>query len=78
MRLIQNSKEKVIGAALKKDPSANPAVLRNLWTTPSTAFRFNSAKKNIQALANAAKLGVNMDAPGVLDKFFNDDFLAKV
>jgi NitT/TauT family transport system substrate-binding protein len=78
MRLIQNSKEKVIGAALKKDPSANPAVLRKSLDYTLDSFSIQLAKKNIQALTNAAKLGVNMDAPGVLDKFFNDDFLTKV
>ena len=78
MRLIQNSREKVIGAALKKDPSANAAILRKSLDYTVDSFSINLNKKNIQALVNAAKLGVNMDAPGVLDKFFTDDFLTKV
>ena len=78
MRLIHNSREKVIAAALQKDPNANPAVLRKSLDYTVDSFSIQLEKKNIQALTNAAKLGVNVDAPGVLDKFFNDNFLAKV
>jgi NitT/TauT family transport system substrate-binding protein len=78
MRFIQNSREKVIAAALQKDPNANPAVLRKSLDYTVDSFSIQLEKKNIQALANAAKLGVNVDTPGVLDKFFNDDFLTKV
>ena len=78
MNLIQTSKEKVIGAALKKDPSANVSVLRKSLDYTVDSFSINLAKKNIQALVNAAKLGVNLDAPGAVEKFFVDDFMNKV
>lgn len=78
MNLIQNSKEKVIAAALKKDPGANPAVLRKSLDYTVDSFSIQLAKKNIQALVNAAKLGINLDAPGALEKFFVDDFMSKV
>ena len=78
MNLIQTSKEKVIGAALKKDPHANVSVLRKSLDYTVDSFSINLAKKNIQALVNAAKLGVNLDAPGAAEKFFVDDFMNKV
>jgi ABC-type nitrate/sulfonate/bicarbonate transport system substrate-binding protein len=78
MNLIQNSKEKVIGVALKKDPNANVAVLRKSLDYTVDSFSINLAKKNIQALVNAAKLGVNLDTPGAVEKFFLDDFMNKV
>ena len=78
MNLIQTNKEKVIGAALKKDPNANVAVLRKSLDYTVDSFSINLAKKNIQALVNAAKLGVNLDAPGATEKFFLEDFMNKV
>ena len=78
MNLIQNSKEKVITAALKKDPNANVSVLRKSLDYTVDSFSINLGKKNIQALVNAAKLGVNLDAPGAVEKFFLDDFMNKV
>jgi hypothetical protein len=42
------------------------------------SFSIHVAKKNIQALVNAAKLGVNLDTPGAAEKFFLDDFMHKV
>jgi NitT/TauT family transport system substrate-binding protein len=78
MNLIQTNKEKVIGAALKKDPNANVAVLRKSLDYTVDSFSINLAKKNIQALVNAAKLGVNLDAPGAAEKFFLEDFMNKV
>ena len=78
MNLIQTSKEKVIGAALKKDPHANVSVLRKSLDYTVDSFSINLAKKNIQALVNAAKLGVNLDAPGAAEKFFLEDFMNKV
>ena len=78
MNLIQNSKEKVIAAALKKDPNANVSVLRKSLDYTADSFSINLGKKNIQALVNAAKLGVNLDAPANLEKFFLDDFMNKV
>jgi NitT/TauT family transport system substrate-binding protein len=78
MHLIQNSKEKVITAGLKKDPSANVSVLRKSLDYTVDSFSINLAKKNIQALVNAAKLGVNLDAPGAAEKFFLEDFMNKV
>ena len=42
------------------------------------SFSIHLAKKNIQALVNAAKLGVNLDGPGAAEKFFLDDFMNKV
>jgi ABC-type nitrate/sulfonate/bicarbonate transport system substrate-binding protein len=77
MNLIQNSKEKVIAAALKKDPTANPAVLRKSLDYTVDSFSIHLAKKNIQALVNAAKLGVNLDPSGAVDRFFVDDFMNK-
>ena len=77
MNLIQNSKEKVITTALKKDPNANVSVLRKSLDYTVDSFSINLAKKNIQALVNAAKLGVNLDAPGAVEKFFFDDFMNK-
>jgi NitT/TauT family transport system substrate-binding protein len=67
INLIQNSKEKVIAAALKKDPTANPAVLRKSLDYTVDSFSIHLAKKNIQALVNAAKLGVNLDGPGAAE-----------
>ena len=79
MNLIQNSKEKVIAAALKKDPNANVSVLRKSLDYTVDSFSINLlGKNNIQALLTAAKLGVNLDAPGALEKFFLDDFMNKV
>jgi ABC-type nitrate/sulfonate/bicarbonate transport system substrate-binding protein len=78
MNLIQNNKEKVITAALKKDPNANFSVLRKSLDYTVDSFSINLAKKNIQALVNAAKLGMNLDAPGAVEKFFLDDFMNKV
>ena len=78
MTLIQTSKEKVIGAALRKDPNANVAVLRKSLDYTVDSFSINLGKKNIQALVNAAKLGVNLETPGALEKFFIDDFMSKV
>ena len=42
------------------------------------SFSINLGKKNIQALATAAKLGVNLDALGAVEKFFVDDLMNKV
>jgi len=42
------------------------------------SFSINLEKKNIQALVNAAKLGVNLNDPGNLEKFFRDEFMNKV
>jgi hypothetical protein len=42
------------------------------------SFSINLGKKNIQALVNAAKLGLNLDAPGAVEKFFLDAFMNKV
>ena len=78
MNLIQTNKEKVIGAALKKDPNANVSVLRKSLDYTVDSFSINLAKNNIQALVNAAKLGVNLDVPGNLEKFFINDFMSKV
>jgi NitT/TauT family transport system substrate-binding protein len=78
MHLIRNSKEKVVTAALKKDPNANVSVLRKSLDYTVDSFSINLAKKNIQALVNAAKLGLNLDAPGAAEKFFLDDFMNKV
>jgi ABC-type nitrate/sulfonate/bicarbonate transport system substrate-binding protein len=78
MNLIQNSKEKVITAALKKDPTANAAVLRKSLDYTVDSFSLQLGKKNIQALVNAAKLGVNLDAPGALEKYFLDEFMNRV
>jgi ABC-type nitrate/sulfonate/bicarbonate transport system substrate-binding protein len=78
MNLIQTSKEKVITAALKKDPTANATVLRKSLDYTVDSFSLQLGKKNIQALVNAAKLGVNLDAPGALEKYFLDEFMNKV
>ena len=78
MNLIQTNKEKVIGAALKKDPNVNVSVLRKSLDYTVDSFSINLAKNNIQALVNAAKLGVNLDVPGNLEKFFINDFMSKV
>src|SRR5262249_31634553 len=77
MNLIQTNKEKVIGAALKKDPNANVSVLRKSLDYTVDSFSINLAKNNIQALVDAAKLGVNLDVPGNLEKFFINDFMSK-
>lgn len=77
MNLIQSSKEKVIAAALKKDPGANASVLRKSLDYTVDSFSITLEKKNIQALVSAAKLGVSVDAPGAMDKFFVDEFMTK-
>jgi hypothetical protein len=53
-------------------------VLRKSLDYTVDSFSINLAKKNIQALVNAAKLGLNLDAPGAAEKFFLDDFMNKV
>jgi ABC-type nitrate/sulfonate/bicarbonate transport system substrate-binding protein len=78
MNLIRQDREKVIAAAIKKDPNANVAVLRKSLDYTVESFSISLEKKNIQALVNAAKLGVNLDGPGHLEKFFRDDFMNKV
>jgi len=78
MNLIQNSKEKVIAAALEKDANANVSVLQKSLDYTVDSFSINLGKKNIQALATAAKLGVNLDPPGAVERFFLDDFMNKV
>jgi ABC-type nitrate/sulfonate/bicarbonate transport system substrate-binding protein len=78
MNLIQNNKEKIMATALKKDPNANVSVLRKSLDYTVDSFSINLGKKNIQALINAVKLGVNLDAPGNLEKFFLDDFMKTV
>jgi ABC-type nitrate/sulfonate/bicarbonate transport system substrate-binding protein len=78
INLIQNNKEKVIAAAVKKEPNANVSILRKSLDYTVDGFSIHLSKKNIQAVVNAAKLGVNLDAAGALEKFFLDDFMNKV
>jgi len=78
MNLIQNSKEKVIAAAVKKDPKANVNILRKSLDYTVDSFSIVLGKKNIQALVHAAKINVNLDAPGNTEKFFVDEYLTKV
>jgi ABC-type nitrate/sulfonate/bicarbonate transport system substrate-binding protein len=77
MNVIQTSKDKVIAAAAKKDPNANINVLRKSLDYTLDSFSIALAKKNIQALLSAAKVNVNLDAPGTTEKFFVDEFLTK-
>ena len=77
MTMIQNSKDKVIAAALKKDPSANVKVLRKSLDYTVDSFSIALGKKNIQALVSAAKINVNLDAPGASEKYFVDELLTK-
>ena len=78
MKLIQTDKDKVIRAALQKDPAANAALLRKSLDYTVDSFSIHLEKKNIQAVVNAAKLGVNLDGPGVLEKYFVADYMNKV
>ena len=78
MNMIQTSKDKVIAAAAKKDPNANVNVLRKSLDYTLDSFSIALGKKNIQALVSAAKLNLNLDAPGGSEKFFVDDYLTKV
>jgi len=75
MNVIQTGKDKVIAAAAKKDPHANVNVLRKSLDYTLDSFSIVLGKKNIQALVNAAKVNVNLDAPGASERFFVDDFL---
>jgi ABC-type nitrate/sulfonate/bicarbonate transport system substrate-binding protein len=77
MNVIQNSKDKVIAAAAKKDPNANVNVLRKSLDYTLDSFSIALSKKNIQALLNAAKINANLDIPGNPEKFFVDDYVAK-
>ena len=77
MSVIQTSKDKVIGAAARKDPNANVNVLRKSLDYTLDSFSIALGKKNIQALVNAAKINVNLDAPGASEKFFVEDFLSR-
>ncbi|HWH78720.1 MAG TPA: ABC transporter substrate-binding protein, partial [Candidatus Binatus sp.] len=77
MSTIQTRKDKVIAAAATKDPNANIHVLRKSLDYTLDSFSIALGKKNIQALVSAAKLNVNLDAPGGTEKFFVDDYLAK-
>src|SRR5258706_13979360 len=76
MSVIQTGQDKVI-AAVKKDPNANVNVLRKSLDYTLDSFSIALAKKNIQTLLSAAKLNVNLDAPGGAEKFFLDEFLMK-
>ncbi len=78
MTAIQTGKDKVLAAAAKKDPNANVNVLRKSLDYTLDSFSIALGKKNIQALVSAAKLNVNLDGPGGLEKFFVDDYLTKV
>ena len=78
MSLIQNSRDKVIAAALKKDPNANAAVLRKSLDYTVDSFSLQLGRKNIQALVKAAKLEANLDAPGASEKYFVDEFVNQV
>jgi ABC-type nitrate/sulfonate/bicarbonate transport system substrate-binding protein len=78
IHLIQNSKEKVIAAASKKDPGANVNVLRKSLDYTVDSFSITLGRKNIEALITAAKLGVNLEASGAMDRFFVDDFMTKI
>jgi ABC-type nitrate/sulfonate/bicarbonate transport system substrate-binding protein len=77
MSVIQTSKDKVIAAAVKKDPNANVNVLRKSLDYTLDSFSIALGKKNIQALISAAKINVKWDVPGATEKFFVDDFLTK-
>jgi NitT/TauT family transport system substrate-binding protein len=77
MNFIQTSKEKVLAAAAKKDPSANVNVLRKSLDGTIDSFSIALGQKNIQALVTAAKLVVNLEAKGTLEKFFTDEFVLK-
>ncbi len=77
MRFIQNNKEKVIAAAAKKDPAANVHLLTKSLDYTADSFSISLTKKNIDAAVAAAKLGVNLDAPAALERFFVDDFMNK-
>src|SRR5258706_1666846 len=77
MSVIQTGQDKVIAAAVKKDPNANVNVLRKSLDYTLDSFSIALAKKNIQALLSAAKLNVNLDAPGGAEKYFVDEFLMK-
>jgi NitT/TauT family transport system substrate-binding protein len=78
MNVIQTSKDKVIAAAAKKDSNANVNVLRKSLDYTLDSFSIVLGKKNIQALVSAAKLNVNLDAPGASEKYFVDDYLTKI
>ena len=75
---IRNNKEKVIAAAVKKDPTANVNVLRKSLDYTVDSFSVGLGKKNIEALVNGAKLGVSFDAAGGAERFFVDEFVNKV
>jgi ABC-type nitrate/sulfonate/bicarbonate transport system substrate-binding protein len=77
MTLIQTHKDKVIAAAVKKDPKANVNVLRKSLDYTLDSFSIALGKRNIQALVSAARLNVNLDAPGGSEKYFVDDYLTK-
>ena len=78
MGAIQNSKDRVIATALKKDPGANATVLRKSLDYVAESFSIQLTRKNIQALLRGAKLNANVESPGVLEKFFVDDFINRV
>ena len=78
MGAIQNSKDRVIATALKKDPGANATVLRKSLDYVAESFSIQLTRKNIQALLQGAKLNANVESPGVLEKFFVDDFINRV
>jgi hypothetical protein len=78
MGAIQNSKDIVTATALKKDPGANATVLRRSLDYVAESFSIQLTRKNIQALLQGAKLNANVESPGVLEKFFVDDFINRV
>ncbi|MBI4527093.1 MAG: ABC transporter substrate-binding protein [Deltaproteobacteria bacterium] len=78
MHFIQNNKEKIISAAVKKDPAANANLLSKSFDYTVDSFSISLSKKNIEALVAAAKLGVNLDTPAALERFFVDDFMNRV
>src|SRR5262249_441599 len=78
MSFIQSNKEKVIASAVKKDPTSNVNVLRKSLDYTVDSFSISLGKKNIEALVNAAKLGVSFEAAGGADRFFVDEFVNKL
>src|ERR1044071_3768504 len=62
MGAIQNSKDRVIATALKKDPGANATVLRKSLDYVAESFSIQLTRKNIQALLRGAKLNEKLSA----------------
>jgi NitT/TauT family transport system substrate-binding protein len=76
--LIQNDREKVLAAAARKEPGADINVLRKSLSYTADTYSITLTRKNINALLYAAKINTTSEKPSGSEKYFTDEFIAKV